>query len=204
MADIWDDYFIEGTEVLKNNLGITDRDELYNQERLITFNQLSYLDLFPIEGQFDANHLKAVHKFLFERIYPFAGEYRNCTMAKLRDFAAPDKIEEYLNEELRTLNNNVNMICSVQEYAHFLAEEYYQLMYIHPFREGNGRSVREFLREFVVAKNDVLPFNTELHFENMDRDLMLKGVQNRYFDHYTLEQEFCKVLVQTPNNKKVL
>lgn len=82
MKDTWDDYFIDKTDVLKNKLGIISKAELYSKEKEITLKKLAYLELFPIEGEFDINHLKAIHMFLFSDIYPFAGKFRTCSLAK--------------------------------------------------------------------------------------------------------------------------
>lgn len=78
----WDSYFIDNTNILKNKLDIVDKEKLSLAEKEITLKQLAFLELFPIEGNFDSNHLRAIHKFLFSSIYPFAGEYRTCSLAK--------------------------------------------------------------------------------------------------------------------------
>ena len=68
-------------------------------------------------------------------------------------------------------------------------------MAIHPFREGNGRSAREFLREFVLDKNEKLNFNFELDFSKMNKEEFLRAVQYRYVWPSLLEEEFYKALV---------
>ena len=59
--DTWDNYFIENTKVLKNNFNITNKEDLETKEKEISLKKLTYLELFPIEGKFDINHLKAIH-----------------------------------------------------------------------------------------------------------------------------------------------
>ena len=105
MKDTWDDYFIDKTDVLKNKLGIISKAELYSKEKEITLKKLAYLELFPIEGEFDINHLKAIHMFLFSDIYPFAGKFRTCSLAKKTQFYDPDMIEDELRKTLIDLNN---------------------------------------------------------------------------------------------------
>ncbi|MBR6690371.1 MAG: hypothetical protein IKL65_03470 [Bacilli bacterium] len=78
----WNEYLIPGTDILKNKLGITNMDELKEAEKTIVRKKLAYLYLKPIEGNFDVKHLLDVHRFIFEDIYPFAGEFRNCTLQK--------------------------------------------------------------------------------------------------------------------------
>lgn len=79
---------------------------------------------------------------------------------------------------------------------YFLAEEYYELMVIHPFREGNGRSVREFLREFVLSKKEQLPFNVELDFTKINPDEFLMAVKDKYLYPSLLQMLFKNALVK--------
>lgn len=201
--DEWNDYFYEGTNVLKNKFGIKDKKELEQKEKQITLKKLAFLEIFPINGNFDADHLKKIHRFLFDDIYYFAGELRKCTMAKTtRNFYEPQYIKERLDETLKSMNNKVSMIMSTEGYACFLSEVYYELMTIHPFREGNGRSVREFLREFVLSKNNSLPFNVELDFSKMNKEDALKAVEYHYLYPSMLDMEFMKALVPLDVSKK--
>ncbi|MEG0995017.1 MAG: hypothetical protein RSE91_03520, partial [Bacilli bacterium] len=72
---------------------------------------------------------------------------------------------------------------------------------IHPFREGNGRSIREFLREFVYAKNNDICFGQfELDFTKMNKDNMLLGIKERYLYPSMIEMEFMKGLVTLKQN----
>ena len=194
--DTWDEYFIEGTNVLKNKLGITNKEELSKNEKIITLKKLAYLEMFPIEGKFDSDHLRKIHYFLFNDIYYFAGEYRKCEMARFREFVNPDEIEVRLKNELDKMNKEVKNILSIDGYSYFLAEEYYELMVIHPFREGNGRSVREFFREFTLSKKEQLPFNVELDFTKINPDEFLMAVKDKYLYPSLLQMLFKNALVK--------
>lgn len=194
--DTWDEYFIEGTNVLKNKLEITNKEELSKNEKIITLKKLAYLEMFPIEGKFDSDHLRKIHYFLFNDIYYFAGEYRKCEMARFREFVNPDEIEVRLKNELDKMNKEVKNILSIDGYSYFLAEEYYELMVIYPFREGNGRSVREFLREFVLSKKEQLPFNVELDFTKINPDEFLMAVKDKYLYPSLLQMLFKNALVK--------
>lgn len=194
--DTWNEYFIEGTNVLKNKLGITNKEELSKNEKIITLKKLAYLEMFPIEGKFDSDHLRKIHYFLFNDIYYFAGEYRKCEMARFREFVNPNEIEVRLKNELDKMNKEVKNILSIDGYSYFLAEEYYELMVIHPFREGNGRSVREFLREFVLSKKEQLPFNVELDFTKINPDEFLMAVKDKYLYPSLLQMLFKNALVK--------
>ena len=202
MRDTWDDYFIDKTDTLKNNLGITDKSELCSKEKSISLKKLAYLELFPIDGKFDINHLRAIHMFLFSDIYPFAGKFRTCSLAKKTQFYDPSIIEDELKKVLDKLNESINEFYDERKYSYVLANAYYNMMAIHPFREGNGRSAREFLREFVLDKNKLLTFNVKLDFSKMDKESFLTAVQYRYVYPSLLEDEFYKALVPLEKDKE--
>ena len=85
----------EGTACLINKLGIKDDEKLKTFEAAITFAKASEYETEPIAGTFDIAHYKAIHKFLFEDIYDWAGEYRTINMSKKgTNFANADKIPE--------------------------------------------------------------------------------------------------------------
>ena len=66
MTDEWDNYFYEGTNVLKNKFGIKDQKKLEEQEKVITLRKLTELELLPITGKFNLERLKKIHKYLLE------------------------------------------------------------------------------------------------------------------------------------------
>lgn len=203
MEDSWNDYLIENTDVLKNKFNMKDNDNLHKKEKEIVLEKLVLLNINPIEGDFDSEHLKKIHKFLFSDIYYFAGEYRNCSLAKTtRNFYDASLIDDLLKKTLNELKNKSKNINEKRYYSYILAEAYYELMSIHPFREGNGRSVREFLREFVLSKNKDMDIKYELDFSKMDKDLFLKAVEYRYIYHSLLEEEFYKSLISINKCKK--
>ena len=184
---------------LENKLGIVDSSELAREEERISKKKAAQLfedrSLDQLEqGRFSS--LQAIHRILFEEIYYFAGEYRKCEMARFREFVNPDEIEVRLKNELDKMNKEVKNILSIDGYSYFLAEEYYELMVIHPFREGNGRSVREFLREFVLSKKEQLPFNVELDFTKINPDEFLMAVKDKYLYPSLLQMLFKNALVK--------
>ena len=198
----WNSYFIDGTNILKNKLGITNREELNEYERKIVFKKLTYLGISPIKGEFDAHHFKMIHKFLFDDIYDFAGKYRTCTLAMPKcQFCEPENIDNELNRVLDNLNAQVKNVISIDQYIYLLAPAYYELTVIHPFREGNGRTIREFFREFVDAKNNELPFDLKLDLTKIDKNQALLAVQERYIYPSLLEEVFRNALVPIENNK---
>lgn len=199
--DAFDEYFIAGTEVLKNKIGITDKEKLEREEQNIVLKKLTYLQLDPIEGNCDFEHLKKIHKFLFEDVYDFAGELRNCTLAKnMYNFCDFKNIEEEMKNTIHYFKNELKTINTKDEYVFLLAPFYYELIRIHPFREGNGRAIREFVRE-VVEYSSELPFKVELDYTKMDPDNLLLGTKERYIYPSLLEYEFMKALVSLEKEK---
>lgn len=192
----WNAYFIDGTNVLKNKLGIINREQLIKKEIEITFLKLLELHIHPICMNFDINHLKAIHYYLFCDIYDFAGKYRNVYMEKNNSYFAPvDEIEYRLNEIFTSMNIDVTNVTNRYEFACFLAEYYIQLLHIHPFREGNGRVIREFIREFANEKSKYLPFG-EIHFswDNVDEAVIEEMIDKSLVFKSAIEFEFMKAI----------
>lgn len=157
-------YIVNG--VLKNKLGILDEEELNRVERMITSKKLIELYLNPGIQTFDVNHYLRIHKFLFEDIYNFAGDIRSENISKRIPFCLPQHIISSLNYVLKEAREEIKNINSRDELLVFITELYSNLDVIHPFREGNGRCEREFLRQFIdhICKmNNLEPF--ELRYD---------------------------------------
>ena len=187
----WNNYFYPGTNVLKNKLGIINAEELQQAEADITFKKLTELYLNPIEGNFDAEHYREIHRYLFDDIYDFAGEFRNVDMRKDFYFVTNSELENSLNIVLEEMHRDFLKCHSYQDYVIFLAEFYYDILTVHPFREGNGRTTREFLREFV----DKYVPGYRLKWSKMDKEGLNLGVKYGYIGKSMIEIEIAKGLV---------
>lgn len=124
---------------LENKLGITSSPELAEaEERISKKKALELFDngiLDTLEaGKFSA--LKAIHKYLFEDIYDFAGEVRTVNIAKGNFRFAPVM---YLAAALENIDK------MPQSTFDEIVEKYVEMNIAHPFREGNGRSTRIWL-----------------------------------------------------------
>ena len=124
---------------LENKLGITSSPELSEAEERISKKKA--LELFEngildtLEaGTFSA--LKAIHKYLFDDIYDFAGEVRTVNIAKGNFRFAPVM---YLEAALENIDK------MPQSTFDEIVEKYVEMNIAHPFREGNGRSTRIWL-----------------------------------------------------------
>lgn len=168
----------EDDKVLRNKLGIWDEDGLNEAERMITSYKLAKLYLDTGAQSFDANHLKSIHKFLFEDIYPFAGEFRRENISKRITFCLVQFIEPELD---RTFKNAIKMVPKLVDrdtLLRYITELYSDLDMIHPFREGNGRTEREFIRQyidFVCKKNNLPPYYLDYNLIE-DRDAYIDAV----------------------------
>ena len=201
----WNDYLIAGTNVLKNNLGIIDKEELKKKDAEITFYKSLELQLEPIKMNFDDMHLKAIHRYLFEDIYPFAGEYRTVYMEKNNSyFASVEDIAMKLEEIFKSMDYELEMsnIYSKYDFACFLANYYVLLLNVHPFREGNGRTIREFIREYANEKSKMMPFG-EINFSwaNVDGDAIESVINKSIAFHSLIDLEFEKALVSVLDKK---
>lgn len=196
----WDSYLIPGTDILKNKLGINDKDELKQVEKSIVRENLAYLYLNPIQGNFDKSHLFKIHEFIFDKIYPFAGKIRTCSLQKdIHVFCEPDMIDQELERVLKEMTEEFdnNEIYTSQEFAFRLGKYYYEILYIHPFREGNGRCVRTFFRDFVVNKSkNKICGELDLDYTKLDKENLMIGTASRYIYPSAIEMEFMKGLVQ--------
>ena len=150
-------YCYKGTNVLINLLNIRDNKTLQRAESRIVATKLFELRKNEMIGNFDVEHFIKIHKFLFEDIYPFAGKFRTENIAKgYFSFAEWEYIDTELRKLLEKLHKS-NLLKNdtraelVKDLAYYLAE----LNVLHPFREGNGRTIREFIRE-LAYKNGYL------------------------------------------------
>ena len=124
---------------LENKLGITSSPELAEAEERISKKKA--VELFE-NGLLDSLEagttasLKAIHKYLFDEIYDFAGELRTVNIAKGNFRFAPLM---YLEAALANIDK------MPQSTFDEIVEKYVEMNIAHPFREGNGRSTRIWL-----------------------------------------------------------
>ena len=145
-------YCYPNSNTLINKLDIKDDKLLQKYEAKITAAKLLALRQKGIIGNFDVEHLNAIHTYLFEDIYSFAGKYRNENIAKgVFRFAEWEYIEPELQRLFKELKNeNYLADLSKEELAERLAYYLSELNVLHPYREGNGRTTREFIRELAL------------------------------------------------------
>lgn len=142
-------YCYPNSNTLINKLNIKDEKKLQKYEAKITAAKLLSLRQKGIVGNFDVEHLNKIHTYLFEDIYYFAGKFRNENIAKgVFRFAEWEYIESELQRLLKELKDeNYLDHLSEEELSKKLAYYLSELNVLHPYREGNGRTIREFIRE---------------------------------------------------------
>ena len=125
--------------MLDNKLNITDSAELARVEERISKRKAVDLFVKHLLNTFEAGTFKglqAIHKYLFEDIYPFAGQIRKVNIAKGNFRFAPVM---YLEAALKGVD------AMPQSTFDEIIEKYVEMNIAHPFREGNGRSTRIWL-----------------------------------------------------------
>ena len=164
-------YCYPDSNVLKNKLNIRDNKLLKTAEEEITLIKQMELLKNPIKGNFSKAHLMNIHKFIFEDIYSFAGKIRKEQISKADTlFYPPNLIDRELDKVFAKIKEK-NMLKETDREKVFdnLAYVMTELNIIHPFREGNGRSIREFIR--LMAKR----MGYDLNWGNVDKEELLEA-----------------------------
>lgn len=183
-------YCYKDSDVLINKLDIKDNKKLEELERKIVLAKLYELRQNNQIGNFDIEHFVGIHKFLFEDIYPFAGLFRTENIAKGNfSFAEWEYIEDELKKLLEQLKEekylqNLDRNTFIKRLSYYMAE----LNVLHPFREGNGRTIREFIRQLAYKNGYVL------NLKNINPKDMLHACIRSVVDTTQLENIISKCL----------
>jgi cell filamentation protein len=110
------------------------------------------LGVRPIDGVFDTTHLRSIHWYIFQDVYPWAGEIRGVGISKPGAlFPPPQYLKPALDDLFsRLASEGLLQALSPNGFAHRAAFYLGEINAIHPFREGNGRAQREFIRELAA------------------------------------------------------
>lgn len=146
--------------VLHNKANIENEKVLLAYESLKVSKRVEELHDKPIKIN-DSNALLAIHQHLFQDIYEWAGKVRTVNISKdgkpffdgERFHIAFQYIDSLLLEYKKSSKKDKNLI------AEKLAELLDNVNYLHPFREGNGRTQREFIRLLALEKGYQLNLN---------------------------------------------
>jgi cell filamentation protein len=167
-------YCYENTEILKNKLSLKNKEELEEAERYITKLRQMDLEITPIKGNFDLDHLKKIHKKLFDDIYYFAGVLRKVEISKKRSQFCYTR---FLNDQGAKILNKI----TVENYYQDLTKKEYiekiviligDLIHLHPFREGNGRAIREFIRELCFVSGYEIDYSKSITSKRLEAEIL--------------------------------
>ena len=150
-----DPYVYPGTTVLKNIPGIRNQEILDRFEADRVGQRSLELIERPLSGLFDIEHLQGIHRYLFQDVYEWAGDFRTVDIAKGNSyFAHVPYIESTLKGLFGELSEERHLRGLNQErFASRLAQTLGTLNAVHAFREGNGRAQREFVRELAYKNS---------------------------------------------------
>ena len=173
MPESSDPYTYPGTDVLRNLLDIRDPEQLAALEANATAARLIELDAAPLAGGFDVKHLKAIHQHIFQDVYLWAGEFRTVNISKGGHlFGVAAFVEPALHEVLCKLPGERHLE-GLAPRAFSTRAGYYigEINAIHPFRDGNGRAQREFIRELAAQAGFVIDWSRVSRIQMMAASL---------------------------------
>lgn len=153
-------YIDSKTGILRNLADITDPDALLFFESGVVTKRIQELYENPIKIK-DVESLFAIHRHLFQDVYSWAGKKRNVEISKAGKQFFPTIYFENAFQFIDSLISNYKNISknNKQQLAEQLAEILDNVNYLHPFREGNGRTQRELLKLLALEKRLSLNLN---------------------------------------------
>jgi cell filamentation protein len=212
--DFQDPYIDQDSGCLRNLLDITYSKELSRVEMALVLNRCYELEIDSFDSSdrvvdktFDFDHLKGIHKHLFQDVYEWAGQARHVDISKSETRFLPHSLIERgaytVFSELKDQNYLKGLAPGdFSKYAGYYLGE---INHIHPFREGNGRAQREFINQMAhhngyhiewknVTQKQMIEASIEADKANVkpmailirenlaDRDIALFVKQNRSYD----------------------
>lgn len=158
-----------GGAVLINKYDIRDEQQLSDVETLIVSSKAAQFELSPFPGTLDFEYYKSVHRFLFGDLYDWAGQVRTIDLSKQgTKFCPTTEIEERAALVFGRLQPvKFWRGCSFQEYVSEVVDLYCATNELHPFKEGNGRTQRVILTQFIRSTG------YDIDFSDIDGDLLM-------------------------------
>lgn len=152
-----DPYLYGGTSVLKNKLGIKVQEHLDRAESDYTSLRLAELAENPLDGDYDFTHLCAMHRYIFQDLFDWAGKPRIIDIQRPEPVISGWSVEYSPHVEIANSARNVLSTMNAINWIDFTLCEtvekfsscFAQLWKIHPFREGNTRTVTHFCCQFL-------------------------------------------------------
>ena len=162
-------YCYPDSDVLKNKLGIINQEKLHEVERKLTAIRINDLIRKPYRGRFDLDHLRGIHFYIFQDLYTWAGELRKIDLAKGNMFCRAMFLENQADVVFSGIRNDGYLEgLAYDQFVRRLAYHFSEINALHPFREGNRRSQREFIRELALYNHYAIDFSNATWKEMLD------------------------------------
>ncbi len=182
--------------VLKNKLGIHNADELNEIERQLVLIRLE--ENIP-EGNFDLDHLKAIHRHLFQDIYEWAGKIR---LVEISKGSSQFQLQKYIETGMEDVHRRIvksdylQNLCP-KEFSRKAGEIIGDINYVHPFREGNGRTQLLFLKQLTERAG------YHLDLTCLEREPWIEASREAHLGEYQhLAQWIEQTITQRVKNKQ--
>lgn len=178
--------------VITNRLGITDSPTLAREEERIskkaatTLFEKNLLNDMP-SGTWTT--LQKIHTILFQDIYDFAGALRSVNIVKGNFRFVPVM---YLAEAVRTIEN------MPQSTFEEIVEKYVEMNVAHPFREGNGRSMRLWLDHMLCTE-----LQKTIDWSQVDKEQYLSAMERSPVNDLEIKAILAKALTSDINNREL-
>lgn len=158
-----------GTTILINRFNIQNQDKLDEIEGVITATRIAEWLGAPHTDTFDFSHYKQIHRYVFSDLYDWAGTIRTVNIGKKGTLFCPAVDIENQAERIfkRIAGGRRYYGLSLEQFADELVDLYCTTNFLHPFREGNGRTQRVFLSQLAEYAGYALDFS------GIDTDLLM-------------------------------
>lgn len=198
-------YLIENSTVLKNLLGITDEKALDIAEAELSRANMMLLYENGF-SDFSSNGICFIHKELFGDVYEWAGQYRKINIKKREDILAGQSvwysdctnIEQDLEKAWKEINKVDWTKLSKEDFAKKIAHLFPAIWHIHPFREGNTRTIVMLITFF--AEHYGYYFDQELMSASAGyvRNAFVLASICEYSEYEHLEKILCDAILNEP------
>lgn len=178
--------------VITNRLGITDSPTLAREEERISKKAATTLfeeNLLNDMASGTWTTLQKIHTILFQDIYDFAGALRSVNIAKGNFRFVPVM---YLAEAVRTIED------MPQSTFDEIVEKYVEMNVAHPFREGNGRSMRLWLDHMLCTE-----LQKTIDWSQVDKEQYLSAMERSPVNDLEIKTVLAKALTSDINNREL-
>ena len=178
--------------VITNKLGITDSPTLAREEERISKKAAARLfeqNLLNNMPSGTWTTLQDIHKVLFQDIYDFAGELRTVNISKGNFRFVPVM---YLSEAVKTIES------MPQNSFDEIVEKYVEMNVAHPFREGNGRSMRLWLDHMLCVE-----LQKTIDWSQIDKETYLSAMERSPVNDLEIKAVLAEALTDDINNREL-